>query len=250
MSRKLEGKVAVITGGNSGMGLATAQRFVAEGAHVFITGRRQGELDAAVKQIGKDVTAVRGDVSNLADLDRLYATVKEQKGRIDVLFANAGVGEYGRLGEISEEHFDKIFNINVRGLLFTVQKALPLFRDGGSIILNASIASIKGMEAFGVYSASKAAVRSFARTWTVDLKGRKIRVNTLSPGPIDTPILKSIASTEEEIGQLKAKLASAVPLGRMGTSDEIAKAALFLASDDSSFVTGIELFIDGGMAQI
>lgn len=250
MSGKLEGKVAVITGGNSGMGLATAERFVAEGAHVFITGRRQGELDAAVKRIGKGVTAVRGDVANLADLDRLYATVKEQKGRIDILFANAGVGEYGRLGEITEEHFDKIFNINVRGLLFTVQKALPLFRDGGSIILNASIASIKGMEALGVYNASKAAVRSFARTWTVDLKGRKIRVNTLSPGPIDTPILKGIAPTEEQLGQLKANLAAAVPLGRMGTSDEIAKVALFLASDDSSFVTGIELFVDGGMAQI
>jgi NAD(P)-dependent dehydrogenase (short-subunit alcohol dehydrogenase family) len=247
---KLEGKVAVITGGNSGMGLATAQRFVAEGAYVFITGRRQGELDAAVKLIGRNVTAVQGDVSKLADLDRLYATVKEQKGKIDILFANAGAGEYGRLGEISEEHFDKTFNINVKGLLFTVQKALPLFQDGGSIILNASIASIKGMEAFGVYSASKAAVRSFARTWTVDLKSRKIRVNTLSPGPIDTPILKGLAPTEEDLGQLKANLAAAVPLGRMGSPDEIAKAALFLASDDSSYVTGIELFVDGGMAQI
>jgi NAD(P)-dependent dehydrogenase (short-subunit alcohol dehydrogenase family) len=250
MSMKLEGKVAVITGGNSGMGLATAQRFVAEGAYVFITGRRQGELDAAVKLIGRNVTAVQGDVSKLADLDRLYATVKEQKGKIDILFANAGAGEYGRLGEISEEHFDKTFNINVKGLLFTVQKALPLFQDGGSIILNASIASIKGMEAFGVYSASKAAVRSFARTWTVDLKSRKIRVNTLSPGPIDTPILKGLAPTEEDLGQLKANLAAAVPLGRMGSPDEIAKAALFLASDDSSYVTGIELFVDGGMAQI
>jgi NAD(P)-dependent dehydrogenase (short-subunit alcohol dehydrogenase family) len=250
MSGKLEGKVAVITGGNSGMGLATAERFVAEGAHVFITGRRQGELDAAVKQIGKNATGVRGDVSNLADLDRLYATVKEQKGKIDVLFANAGVGEYGRLGEISEEHFDKIFNINVKGLLFTVQKALPLFQDGGSIILNASIASIKGMEAFSVYSASKAAVRSFARVWTADLKSRKIRVNTLSPGPIDTPILEGLASTEEELKQVKTHLASQVPMGRMGTSDEIAKVALFLASDDSSFVTGVELFVDGGMAQV
>jgi NAD(P)-dependent dehydrogenase (short-subunit alcohol dehydrogenase family) len=250
MSMKLEGKVAVITGGNSGMGLATAQRFVAEGAYVFITGRSQGELDAAVKLIGRNVTAVQGDVSKLADLDRLYATVKEQKGKIDILFANAGAGEYGRLGEISEEHFDKTFNINVKGLLFTVQKALPLFQDGGSIILNASIASIKGMEAFGVYSASKAAVRSFARTWTVDLKSRKIRVNTLSPGPIDTPILKGLAPTEEDLGQLKANLAAAVPLGRMGSPDEIAKAALFLASDDSSYVTGIELFVDGGMAQI
>ncbi len=250
MSGKLEGKVAVITGGNSGMGLATARRFVAEGAHVFITGRRQGELDAAVERIGKNVTAVQGDVSNLSDLDRLYAKVKAEKGKIDILFANAGGGEFGRLGEITEEQFDKTFNVNVKGLLFTVQKALPLFRDGGSIILNASIASIKGMEAFSVYSASKAAVRSFARTWTVDLKARKIRVNTLSPGPIDTPILKGLASTEEELGQLKANLAASVPMGRMGSSDEIAGVALFLASDDSSYVTGIELFVDGGMAQI
>jgi NAD(P)-dependent dehydrogenase (short-subunit alcohol dehydrogenase family) len=247
---KLDGKVAVITGGNSGMGLATAQRFVAEGAYVFITGRRQAELDAAVKLIGKNVTGVRGDVSNLADLDRLYATVKEQKGHVDVLFANAGIGELSPLGEITEEHFDRIFDINVRGLLFSVQKALPLFRGGGSIILNASIASIRGMPTFSVYSASKAAVRSFARGWTNDLKGRKIRVNTLSPGPIDTPILDGLAPTEKEREEVKASLAAQVPMGRMGTSDEIAKVALFLASDDSSFVTGIELFVDGGMAQI
>ncbi len=247
---KLQGKVAVITGGNSGMGLATAERFVEEGAYVFITGRRQAELDAAVKKIGKNVTGVQGDVANLADLDRLYATVKEQKGKIDILFANAGIGSHSRLGEITEEHFDKIFNINVRGLLFTVQKALPLFQDGGSIILNASIASIKGFEAFSVYSATKAAVRSFARSWTVDLKARKIRVNTLSPGPIDTPILDGLASTEEELAKLKTGLATAVPLGRIGASEEIAKAALFLGSDDSSFITGIELYVDGGMAQI
>jgi NAD(P)-dependent dehydrogenase (short-subunit alcohol dehydrogenase family) len=252
--KKLEGKVAVITGGNSGIGLATAQRFVAENAHVFITGRRQSELDAAVKQIGKNnVTGVQGDVSNLADLDRLYAIVKQQKGRIDVLFANAGVGEFVPLGEITEDHFDKIFNINVKGLLFTVQKALPLFQDndgGGSIILNASIASSKGFEANSVYSATKAAVRSFARTWTVDLKHRKIRVNTISPGPIDTPIFSSVAQSKEQIEQLKTSLVSMVPLGRMGSPDEIAKAVLFLASDDSSFITGIELFVDGGMAQI
>jgi NAD(P)-dependent dehydrogenase (short-subunit alcohol dehydrogenase family) len=247
---KLDGKVAVITGGNSGMGLATAQRFAAEGAYVFITGRRQAELDSAVKLIGKNVTGVQGDVSNLSDLDRLYATVKEKKGKIDVLFANAGAGEYAALGSISEQHFDRTFAINVKGLLFSVQKALPLFEDGGSIILNASIASIKGMPAFSVYSASKAAVRSFARSWTADLKDRKIRVNTLSPGPIDTPILSGLASTEQELAQLKANLAGQVPMGRMGTSDEIAKVALFLASDDSSFVTGIELFVDGGMAQI
>ncbi len=247
---KLDGKVAVITGGNSGMGLATAQRFAAEGAHVFITGRRQAELDRAVERIGKKVTGVQGDVSNLADLDRLYATVQEQKGKIDILFANAGIGEFAPLGSITEEHFDKIFDINVRGLLFSVQKALPLFRDGGSIILNASIASIKGMPSFSVYSASKAAVRSFARSWTSDLKGRKIRVNTLSPGPIDTPILEGLAPTEGEREQLKANLAGQVPLGRMGSSDEIAKVALFLASDESSYVTGVELFVDGGMAQV
>lgn len=247
---KLEGKVAVITGGNSGMGLATARLFVAEGAYVFITGRRQAELDKAVGLIGKNVTGVQGDVSNLADLDRLYATVKEQKGYVDIVFANAGTGEYGTMGEITEEHFDTIFAVNVRGLLFSVQKALPLFRNGGSIILNASIVSIKGTPAFSVYSASKAAVRSFARTWTSDLKGRKIRVNALSPGPIDTPIVSRLAPTEEELKQFKEQMAGQVPLGRMGTSDEIAKVALFLASDDSSYVAGVELFVDGGMAQI
>jgi NAD(P)-dependent dehydrogenase (short-subunit alcohol dehydrogenase family) len=250
--KKLEGKVAVITGGSSGIGLATAQRFVKEdGAYVFITGRRQSELDAAVKQIGKNnVTGVQGDVSNLADLDRLYATVKEQKGRIDILFANAGIGEFAPLGAISEAHFDKTFGINVKGLLFTVQKALPLFQDGGSIILNASIASSKGFETSTVYSATKAAARSFARTWTVDLKHRKIRVNAISPGPIDTPIFSSVIQTEEQIEQIKASLVASVPLDRMGSPDEVAKAVSFLASDDSSYVTGIELFVDGGMAQI
>jgi NAD(P)-dependent dehydrogenase (short-subunit alcohol dehydrogenase family) len=248
--KKLEGKVAVITGGNSGIGLATAQRFVAEGAYVFITGRRQKDLDEAVKQIGSNVTGVQGDVSNLADLDRLYATVKEQKGHVDILFANAGGGDFAPLGAITEEHFDRIFGSNVKGLLFTVQKALPLFRDGGSIILNASIVSIKGVEAFSVYSATKAAVRSFARTWTVDLKQRKIRVNALSPGPIATPGLDSLAQTPEQLELLRASLISTVPLGRLGTPDEIAKAAIFLASDDSSFVTGVELFVDGGSAQI
>jgi NAD(P)-dependent dehydrogenase (short-subunit alcohol dehydrogenase family) len=250
MSKKLEGKVAVITGANSGMGLATAQRFVAEGAHVVITGRRQKELDAAVKLIGKNVTGVQGDVSNLADLDRLYDVVKQKHGHIDVLFANAGIGEFGTLGQITEAHFDKTFNVNVKGLLFTVQKALPLFRDGGSILLNASIVSIKGFESFSVYSATKAAVRSFARSWTNDLKARKIRVNAISPGPIDTPIFDGMASTKEEVDQIKTGFASGVPLGRIGTSDEIAKAAVFLASDDSSFITGIELFVDGGMAQV
>jgi NAD(P)-dependent dehydrogenase (short-subunit alcohol dehydrogenase family) len=250
MSKKLAGKVAVITGGNSGIGLATAQRFAEEGAYVFITGRRQSELDAAVKQIGENVTGVQGDVSNLADLDRLYATVKHQKGRVDILFANAGGGEFAPLGQITEAHFDKTFNINVKGLVFTVQKALPLLPDGGSIILNASIASLKGMPAFSVYSATKAAVRSFARSWTVDLKDRKIRVNALSPGPIETPAMNGLVQTGEQLKEFKSGLIAAVPLGRLGDPDEIAKAAVFLASDDSSYVTGIELFVDGGMAQI
>ena len=247
---KHEGKVAVITGGNSGIGLATAQRLANEGAYVFITGRRQSELDAAIKLIGKNVTAVQGDVSNLADLDRLYATVKQQKGRIDILFANAGGGEFAPLGSITEAHYDKTFNANVKGVLFTVQKALPLLVDGGAIILNASIVSSKGMPAFSVYSATKAALRSFARTWTVDLKDRKIRVNAVSPGPIETPGVDGLAKNPVDLAQIKANLTSAVPMGRMGTSDEIAKAVSFLASDDASFITGIELFVDGGMAQV
>jgi NAD(P)-dependent dehydrogenase (short-subunit alcohol dehydrogenase family) len=249
--KKLEGKVAVITGGNSGIGLATAQQFVSDGAYVFITGRRQSELDAAVSQIGKNnVSGVRGDVSNLADLDRLYAIVKEQRDHIDILFANAGVGGLVPLMTITEAHFDKIFNINVKGLLFTVQKALPIFQDGGSIILNASIAASKGFEASSVYSATKAAVRSFARSWTVELKHRKIRVNAISPGMIDTPGLNGLAQDQELIQQFKTSFVSTVPLGRMGRPDEVAKAVSFLASGDSSYVTGIELFVDGGKAQI
>jgi NAD(P)-dependent dehydrogenase (short-subunit alcohol dehydrogenase family) len=250
MSKKLEGKVAVVTGGNSGIGLATTGRFVAEGAHVFITGRRQAELDEAVKHIGKNVTGVRGDVANLADLDRLFATVKQEKGGLDVLFANAGVPAAAPLGEISEEDFDKVFDINVKGLLFTVQKALPLFTDGGSIILNASIAASRGMEAISVYSATKAAVRSFARCWTTDLRHRKIRVNVISPGPIETPIFHKAGVTREQADEFKASQVAAAPLGRMGTADEVAKAGVFLASDDSSYVTGIELFVDGGLAQV
>jgi NAD(P)-dependent dehydrogenase (short-subunit alcohol dehydrogenase family) len=250
MSKKLEGKVVVITGGNSGIGLATARRFVAEGADVFITGRRQAELDEAVKQIGKNVTGVQGDVSNLADLDRLFATVKQQQGRLDVLFANAGVPALSPLGSITEEQFDQVFTINVKGLLFTVQKALPLLTDGGSIILNASVASIKGTEALSVYSASKAAVRSLARCWTTDLRHRQIRVNVISPGPIETPIFQKGGVTREQADEFKATITSDVPLGRMGTADEVAKAAVFLACDDSSFVTGIELFVDGGLAQV
>ena len=241
---KLDGKVAVVTGGTSGIGLASARRLAAEGAHVFITGRRKPELDAAVEAIGSRATGVQGDVSNLADLDRLYAVVKEQKGRVDVLFANAGGGEFAPLGAITEEHFDKTFNSNVKGLLFTVQKALPLLPEGASIILNASITSSKGTPAFSVYSATKAAVRSFARSFTVDLKDRKIRVNAISPGPIDTPGLGGLGD------EVKKGLAAAVPMGRLGKPDEIAKAVVFLASDDSSYVTGIELFVDGGMAQI
>jgi NAD(P)-dependent dehydrogenase (short-subunit alcohol dehydrogenase family) len=248
---KLEGKVAVITGGNSGIGLATAQRFVAEGAYVFITGRRQSELDAAVKQIGKNITSVQGDVSNLADLDRLYATVKQEKGHIDILFANAGIGEFAPLGAITEEHFDKTFDVNVKGLLFTVQKALPLLKDGSSIILNASIVSSTGSPAFSVYSASKAAVRSFARTFTTDLKDRKIRVNAVSPGVIPSPGYRNSGGmTEEQIKQYVDSVVGKIPLGRTGTLDEVAKVVSFLASDESSYVTGIELFVDGGMTQI
>ncbi len=250
MSKKLENKTALVTGGSSGIGLATAKRFALEGARVFITGRRKEELDAAAKAIGPAATAVQSDASNLADLDRLFAVIKEKAGRLDVLFANAGGGEFAPLGQITEAHFDKTFATNVKGLLFTVQKALPLLPDGASIILNASIVSIKGMENFSVYSATKAAVRSFARSWTVDLKARKIRVNALSPGPIDTPGVNGLGKNEEESQAIKKSLAAAVPLGRIGDPDEIAKAALFLASDDSSFVTGIELFVDGGMAQI
>lgn len=250
MSKKLENKTALVTGGSSGIGLATAKRFALEGARVFITGRRKEELDAAAKAIGPAATAVQSDASNLADLDRLFAVIKEKAGRLDVLFANAGGGEFAPLGQITEAHFDKTFATNVKGLLFTVQKALPLLPDGASIILNASIVSIKGMENFSVYSATKAAVRSFARSWTVDLKARRIRVNALSPGPIDTPGVNGLGKNEEESQAIKKSLAAAVPLGRIGDPDEIAKAALFLASDDSSFVTGIELFVDGGMAQI
>lgn len=248
---KLQGKVAVITGGNSGIGLATAQRFVAEGAYVFITGRRQSELDAAVKQLGANITAVQGDVSNLGDLDRLYATVKQEKGHIDILFANAGTGEFGPLGAITEEHFDKTFNANVKGLLFTVQKALPLLKDGSSIILNASIVSSTGSPGLCVYSASKAAVRSFARTFTADLKDRRIRVNAVSPGVIPSPgYRKSLGMTDEQIKQYVDSVVGKIPLARPGTLDEIATVVSFLACDESSYVTGIELVADGGMTQI
>jgi NAD(P)-dependent dehydrogenase (short-subunit alcohol dehydrogenase family) len=242
-SKKLRGKVTVITGGTTGIGLATAKLFVKEGAYVFITGRRQRELNEAVKAIGNNVTGVQGDVAKLTDLDRLYEAVKT-KGRIDVVFANAGVAEFAPMGKITEEHFDRLFNINVKGTLFTVQKALPLLNDGGSIILNGSVASVKGTPAFGVYGATKAALRSFVRTWTSDLKDRHIRSNVVSPGPTDTP------AVDGQPVDAIARIVSTIPMGRMGEPDEIARAALFLASDNSSFITGIELFVDGGRAQI
>ena len=251
MSEKLAGKIAVITGGSSGIGLATAKRFVDEGAHVFITGRRKSELDEAVKQIGRNVTGVQGDVAKPADIDKLYTAVKEQKGKLDVVFANAGIGEFAPLGQITEDHFDKQFDVNVKGALFTVQKALPLLQPSASIVLNASIVSTTGNPAFSVYSATKAAVRSFARTWAVDLKARKIRVNAISPGIIPTPGYNtSLGMTQEQVDQFVQSSIGNIPLGRPGTTDEIAKAVLFLASDDSSYVNGIELFVDGGLAQI
>jgi NAD(P)-dependent dehydrogenase (short-subunit alcohol dehydrogenase family) len=247
---KLDGKIALVTGGNSGIGLATAKRFVNEGAYVFITSRRDRELAAAVGEIGRNVTGVQGDVSNLGDLDRLFAQIKGEKGKLDIVFANAGVAKYAPLGKITEELYDSIFSINVKGLLFTVQKALPLLPDGASIILNASIVASKGLASNSVYSATKAAVRSFARTWTTDLKDRRIRVNAVSPGSTDTPGLSDLLASSET-GQQRLKMISdSVPLGRLGTPDEIAKAVVFLASDDSSYITGTELFVDGGFAQV
>ena len=242
---KLEGKVAVITGGSSGMALASAKRFVEEGAYVFITGRRQEALDEAVKQIGRNVTGVRGDMSNLDDLDRLFDTVKREKGKIDILYASAGTGEAVPLGEITEQHFDAAFDLNVRGTLFTVQKALPMFNDGGSIFMTGSNASVKGFPGFSVYAASKAALRSFARTWLNELKGRNIRVNVLVPGQVATPILEQVLTKEA-----KEMFESLIPRGKMGRPEEIATVALFLASDDSSYVNGAELFVDGGASAI
>ncbi len=245
MTSKLAGKVTLVTGGSAGIGLGIAKRFAQEGARVFITGRRQSQLDEAIATIGGDAAAVQGDTSNLTDLDRIYTTVKAQAGRIDVLAVNAGVYEFGSLGEITEEHFDRTFDTNVRGLLFTVQKALPMLARGSSVILTGSMVSIKGFAACSVYNASKAAVRSFARTWIVDLKGRDIRVNVLSPGYTATPGLSHFMTDEE-----KASAVASVPLGRIGTPDDLGKAAVFLASDDSAYVTGIELFVDGGAVQI
>jgi NAD(P)-dependent dehydrogenase (short-subunit alcohol dehydrogenase family) len=245
MTKKLEGKVAVVTGGSTGIGLATAKRFAQEGATVFITGRRQAELDAAAKEIGPKAVAIKADASNMADLAHLFDTVKAAKGRIDVLFANAGIYEFTPFGAITEAAYDKMFDINVKGVLFTVQQALPLLADGGSIILTGSGAGSKGFEAISVYSATKAAIRSFARSWTSDLKARGIRVNVVSPGPIQTPGFDVFANDD-----VKQFMKSIVPLGRIGTADEVAKTVLFLASDDSSFVAGVELFVDGGSVAI
>jgi NAD(P)-dependent dehydrogenase (short-subunit alcohol dehydrogenase family) len=240
---KLKGKVAVITGATTGIGLATARLFVEEGAYVFISGRRQKELDQAVNAIGRDVTGVRGDVADLADLDRLCDAVRE-RGRLDIVFANAGIGEFATLEHVTEEHFDKIFDVNVKGTLFTVQKALPLLNDDSSIILTGSVAGVKGTPAFGVYGPSKAAIRNLVRGWTMELKDRRIRSNVISPGPIDTPI------TNGQPADIIARIAATIPIGRVGRPEDVARAVLFLASDDSSFITGIELFVDGGRAQI
>jgi NAD(P)-dependent dehydrogenase (short-subunit alcohol dehydrogenase family) len=247
---RLEGKVALITGGNSGIGLASAKQFVNEGAYVYISGRRDTELAAAVKEIGKNVTGIQGDVSNLGDLDRLFAQIKREKGKLDIVFANAGVAKFAAFGTITEELYDWTFDINVKGLLFTVQKALPLLPDGASIILNSSVVGSKGLPINSVYSATKAAIRSFARTWTTDLKDRRIRVNAVSPGSIDTPGLSGLLGSSETGQQRLKMISNNVPLGRLGTPDEIAKAVVFLASDDASFVTGAELFVDGGFAQV
>lgn len=247
---KLEGKTALVTGASSGIGLATAKRFASEGAFVFISGRRKPELDAAVREIGRNVTGVQGDASKLDDLDRLFAQIKREKGTLDIVFANAGIARYAALDKVTEELFDSIFDTNVKGVLFTIQKALPLLADGASIILNSSIVGSKGFASNSVYSATKAAVRSFARTWTTDLKDRRIRVNAVSPGSIDTPGLEGLLASSGAGEQRRKMISTATPLGRLGAPDEVAKAVLFLASDDSSYVTGIEMFVDGGFAQV
>jgi NAD(P)-dependent dehydrogenase (short-subunit alcohol dehydrogenase family) len=247
---KLDGKIALITGGSSGIGLATAKRFVAEGAYVFVTGRREAELNAAVKDIGKNIKALKGDVSSLGNLDRILSVIKQDKGRLDIVFANAGVAKFAALGEITEELYDFHFNINVKGMLFTVQKALPLIPNGGSIILASSIVGSKGLGMNSVYAATKAVARSFARTWTTDLKPRRVRVNAISPGSIDTPGLDGLLASAPAGEERRKMISAATPLGRLGTADEIAKAAVFLASDDASYITGIELFVDGGFAQV
>src|SRR5690606_17985282 len=249
--KKLDDKVAVITGGSSGIGLATAKRFVEEGAHVVITGRREKELEAAAAFIGGNITTVVGDVSRLEDLDRLYATVKEKHGHIDILFANAGAGTIAPLSEATEAHFDQTFVVNVKGPFFSVQKALPLFKGGGSIVLNSSVSNVLGLPGFSAYAASKAAVRNFARAWTLELKDRGIRVNSVSPGPTETPALATTTGlTPAQAEQAAAQFASQIPMGRRGKPEEIAHAVTFLASDESSYVTGVDLAVDGGMAQV
>jgi NAD(P)-dependent dehydrogenase (short-subunit alcohol dehydrogenase family) len=250
MMGKLDGKIALVTGANSGIGFATARQFAREGAHVFMTGRREAELAAATKEIGANVTGVRGDVSDVDDLDRLFAQIRREKGRLDVIFANAGAAKLAPLGQITAELYSAIFDINVKGLLFTVQKALPLLSEGASIILNASIVGSKGLPSNSVYSASKAAVRSFARTWTTDLKGRRIRVNAVSPGSIDTPGFNELLASSPAGEERRKMIAGGIPVGRLGTPDEVARAVVFLASDDSSYITGTELFVDGGFAQV
>lgn len=250
MIRKLEGKITVVTGGSTGIGLGIAKQFAKEGAKVFITGRRQAELDAAVKAIGPNAVGVQSDAASLADIDHLYDIVQQQAAHIDILAANAGGGSFAPLGVITEEDFDRTFAINVKGTLFTVQKALPLMRDGGSIILTSSTSTTRALPNFSVYGATKAAIRNFARHWILDLKDRGIRVNAISPGPTRTPGLQGLTETDDQWRAFEAQLAAQVPLGRVADPEEIGKAAVFLASDDSSFVNGVELFVDGGMAQI
>lgn len=248
---RLKDKLALITGGTSGLGLATAKLFVAEGAHVIITGRRQAELDKAVAELGHNTIGVQGDISKLSDIERLFDTIQKKTSRIDIVFANAGLGEFAPLGQVTEAHFDKTFGVNVKGTLFTVQSALPLMPEGSVIVINSSMVSIKGVPAFGVYAATKAALRSFARTWAIDLKPRHIRVNVVSPGTVITPGYKNeLKLSDDQLEQMKAMTAASTPMGRTGTPDEVAKAVLFLSSDDSSYVNGVELFVDGGAAQI
>ena len=247
---RLDGKVSLVTGGTSGIGLDAANALAKEGAYVYITGRRESELRTAAQQIGTNATGVRGDVSNARDLDRLFEQIRDEQGKLDILFANAGIARYAALGNITEELYDSIFNVNVKGVLFTAQKALPLMPEGASIILNASVVASKGLSSNSVYSATKASIRSFARTWTTDLKHRGIRVNAISPGTIDTPGLNNLLASGEAGQQRRKMVASAIPLGRFGRPDEVAKTVVFLASDESSYITGAELFVDGGFAQV
>jgi NAD(P)-dependent dehydrogenase (short-subunit alcohol dehydrogenase family) len=250
MNISLQGKIALVTGGSAGIGLATAKAFVDAGAFVYITGRRQQELDAALATLGSQAAGVRTDAACLDDIRRLFSRIAEDHGRLDILYANAGFYEFGRLGEITEEHIDRSFDTNVRGLVFAMQGALPLMADGGSVILTGSIVAARGVEAFSIYAASKAAVRSLARSWAVELKDRGIRVNVVSPGPIDTPGLGGLAGGEEGLSQLKQHLVSSIPMARLGQPGEVASAVLFLASDAAAFVTGAELTVDGGAAQL